>query len=151
MHGTHFSFTELPPDLVAERAFRYQASRSIQPPSDDHAGRQARCFARKKNEDRLRHIFGQMRIAHLAHRRRINHVHVPPDQRFESLLRPILNIFPQQKPIIHGSNSLPVYSLTGEKGTSKSRACPNAKTQATGKFWSAMGVLPKPSFTRFRT
>ena len=70
--------------------------RAVQPAWNNRVGAERTRLARQNNEHGLRHVFGQMRVAHLPHRRRINKIDMAGHQRLKRLLGLADDIVPQQ-------------------------------------------------------
>ncbi len=69
---------------------------------------------RQDHKDTLRHVFGQVSVAHHSQSGRVDEVHVTPDQFRKRCLRPALGIIAQELLIGH-----PVHSLKSTRIRSK--------------------------------
>src|SRR6185437_3302701 len=106
----------LRPDQVRRR----QASRAIQPARQHHLRAEPRRLARQHHKHRLCDLLGLHMIAHPAQCRRINQVHMLPEQLAERVLGAGLDILPQQRSIIR-SLHLQINVRRGKKVPKKTR------------------------------
>ena len=77
-----------------------EAGRLVKPAGDHRVRAQPARLARQHDKDRLRDFLGLVRVVHRAHRRRINQVDVPRDQRRKGRFGVAAGVFPQQLHVI---------------------------------------------------
>jgi hypothetical protein len=72
-----------------------------QPAGQNRLLRELPGFLREDRKYRLRDFFGEMRIAHLAHRSRIHEADAPRNQRLEGCFGIVRGILAQQGHVVH--------------------------------------------------
>jgi hypothetical protein len=98
-HGLGFASLS---SLFGSQSPRGNEASCIEEPASDHsASSKARGFARQKNEYGLRDILGEMRVANLSQRGRVNQSGMPLNQLTKGALRPFRDIALNQFPVIH--------------------------------------------------
>jgi hypothetical protein len=90
----------LPPPLNGQRIGACVSRRAAEPAGQNGLQAERVRLARQNDEDRLRDVPGQMRVAHLPQRHRINEIDVARNERGERLLGIALGIFPQQGQVV---------------------------------------------------
>ena len=88
----------------------FEQRRFVEPGSERNVAAEERRFAGQRDEDILRHFFGESGVADPAQRGPINQVHVALDEALKSPFGAFLQIFAQQFLVTHPF-SLSIYKL----------------------------------------